>query len=157
MPSPTAHLAQRLESRNLQVTTSGPIDPMVAMSDAPALCTQNRVDDLIVGRLELTRTSKFEAPVGVLGIFFRNAGSFAADAVGATTGLISASGVLQRTAIQARVHLYLIDCTGKLRWNTTTVAGEMHHGNNIGAGFTQIVERAIDQALTELMPHLVSP
>jgi hypothetical protein len=95
----------------------------------------------------LTRQTKIELPIGLAGAFVHNASTFTQDAVGVTTGLVSVSGVLKRTAIQAHLNLYVIDCSGKLRWSSKTFATKLHEGNNVGAGYTQIVHRAIDEAV----------
>ena len=154
MPPPTAYLVDRLKDQHFDVKTSAVLDPMLAISGAAQLCTENSADAIVAGTLELSRTDKFVPPISIVGVFFRNASTFTQDAVGATTGVIAASGVLSRAAIQARLRLYLIDCSGKLRWLTTAVVGEMHHGNNVGSGFTEIVERAIGGAVTELLKTL---
>lgn len=147
MPSPTAYLLAQLSASHVNAAQSDPIDPIVAVTEAGDLCTQRSASGLIVGVLDLTRQPKIEFPVGVAGIFVRNASTFTQDAVGVTTGLVDVSGVLKRTAIQARLKLYVIDCSGKLRWSSTTFASKLHEGNNVGAGYTQIVHRAIDEAV----------
>lgn len=149
MPSPTLFLVDRL-TQHFDVAQAGPIDPIFAVTEAGQLCKDYAADDLVVGTLDLTLTPEFAAPVSAVNAFFHNATPFANDAVGVTTGLIGVSGLLNRTAIQARVRLYVIGCRGDMRWTTTTVANAMHNGNNIGAGFTQIVHRAIAHAVDEL-------
>ncbi|MGH7329393.1 MAG: hypothetical protein ACREJX_13685 [Polyangiaceae bacterium] len=151
MPSPTTYLAEQLRRNHVDVVLSDRIDPIVAATGAPQLCAERRVNGLIVGRLVLTRSSKFELPVGVASVFFHNASPAVTTAVGVATGLISVSGLLSRTAIRAEVHLYYVDCTGKLRAKETRVRGETHHGTNIGSGYTQIVESAVDEAVEALV------
>ena len=154
MPSPTAYLRERLAEVHVDVADAGPIDPIFAVTDAANLCAHESASGVLVGMLDLTRSSKMEAPIGVVGIFTHNSGAFASDAVGVTTGLVSVSGLLSRTAIRARVKLYLIGCTGKMEWLGTTVADGMHDGNNIGAGYTIVVQRAIREAVEKLGPAL---
>jgi hypothetical protein len=151
MPSPTAYLAERLRKEHVDVVTSERIDPIVAATSASELCAGRGVSGLVIGTLVLTRSSKFEFPVGVANVFFHNAGATVTTAVGVATGLVSVSGLLSRTAIRAEVHLYYLDCTGKLRAKETRVADETHHGTNIGSGYTQIVERAVDEAVEALV------
>lgn len=154
MPSPTSYLSEQLAGAHVDVADAGPIDPIFAATEASSLCAGQSASGVVIGVLDLTRTAKMEAPIGIVGIFTRNASAFTQDAVGVTTGLIPVSGLLRRTAIHAQVKLYLIGCTGKLEWTGTTVAEATHDGNNIGAGYTQIVQRAIKEAVEELRPVL---
>jgi hypothetical protein len=148
MPSPTGYLLSQLSASHVNVVQSDPMDPIVAITQAGELCMQRAASGLVVGMLDLTRQSKIEFPVGIAGeIFVRNSSTGTQNTVGVSTGLVGVSGVLKRTAIQAHLKLYVIDCSGKLRWSATTVAGKLHEGNNVGAGFTQIVHRAIDEAV----------
>ncbi|GEM_PF-4887159 len=155
MPSPTAYLIARLTASHLSVEQTDPVDRIVAVTEAGDLCAQRAASGLVVGTLDLTRKGKLELPIGIANVFLRNASTFAQDAAGVTTGLIGISGVLKRTAIQARLKLYVIGCDGKLRWTATTAASELHQGNNVGAGYTQIVYRAIDDAVERLMQSSV--
>ncbi|MGH7659801.1 MAG: hypothetical protein ACRENA_02645 [Vulcanimicrobiaceae bacterium] len=150
MPSPTAYLISQLGASHVNVLQSEPIDPIVAVTEAGDLCTQRAASGVVVGVLDLTQQSKIELPIGVAGVFFGNASTGTQNAVGVTTGLVGVSGVLKRTAIQARLKLYVIDCSGKMRWSSTTSASKLHEGNNVGAGFTQVVHRAIDEAVEKL-------
>lgn len=154
MPSPTAFLVEQLSDAHFGVVDAGPIDPIFAATEAVQLCKDRAATGLVIGALDLTRSGKFQPPIGLVGVFFHNATQFTQDTVGAATGATTASGLLNRTAIQAQVKLYYIDCLGKLRWMTTTVAGKTHDGNNIGAGYTEIVQRAIHQAVARLVPNL---
>lgn len=148
MPSPTAYLLSQLTASHVNAAQSEPIDPIVAVTEAGDLCAQRSASGLVVGVLDLTRQAKIEFPVSVAGnIFVRNASSGTQNTVGVSTGLVGFSGVLKRTAIHAQLKLYVIDCSGKLRWSATTSAGKLHEGNNVGAGYTQIVHRAIDEAV----------
>ena len=156
MPSPTSFLSEQLAAAHVDVADAGPVDPIFAATDASNLCAHQSAGGVLIGVLELTRTSKMEAPIGIVGIFTRSASAFTQDAVGVTTGLIPVSGLLSRTAIRAQVKLYLVGCTGKLQWTGMAVAGETHDGNNIGAGYTQIVQRAIREAVEKLRPELLA-
>ena len=149
MPSPTKYLVAQLSASQLDVSEAPDMDPIVAATSATDLCTATSSTGLVLGTIQLTSTSLVAAPIGVVSVFFGNATTFTKDAVGATTGAIAASGLLSRTSIEARVKLYYEDCHGNLRWRTTTVAKEIHNGNNIGSGYTQIVERAIRQGVSE--------
>ena len=151
MPSPTTYLLSQLSASHVNVLQSEPIDPIVAVTEAGALCTQRAASGLVLGVLDLTRKAKIEFPVGVVNIFVHNADTFTQNAVGVSTGVVGVSGVLKRTAIQADLKLYVIDCSGKLRWTATASASKLHEGNNVGAGYTQIVHRAIDEAVEKFM------
>lgn len=150
MPSPTEYLIDHLRSLHVDAARSGETDPVVAAAEAADICSRENANGVVIGRLTLSRTDKFQAPIGVANYFVRNSSVGERNVAGAATGVVSFSGILQRTAIQAELHLYYVDCNGKVRWKMRKVVGETHHGTNIGSGFTEIVERAIDEAVADL-------
>ena len=147
MPSPTAYLLSQLTASHVSVVQGEPIDPIVAVTEAGDLCAQRAASGLVVGVLDLTQQGKIEFPIGVTNVFVHNATTSTQNIAGVSTAVVGFSGVLKRTAIQARLNLYVIDCNGKLRWTGVTSASKLHEGNNVGAGYTQIVHRAIDEAV----------
>jgi hypothetical protein len=64
-------------------------------------------------------------------------------------GVVSSSGVFDRSPIRAALRLYLVDCTGVVRWKTYTTANKVHKGQNIAAGLTEITNAALAEAVDD--------
>jgi len=75
-------------------------------------------------------------------------------------GVVSSSGVFDRSPIRASLRLYLVDCTGVVRWKTYATANKIHKGQNIAAGLTSITNEALASAADDFVnrpSHPVAP
>jgi hypothetical protein len=55
--------------------------------------------------------------------------------------------MFDRSPIRASLKLYLIDCTGTVRWKTYATANKVHKGQNVAAGLTEITDEALAEAV----------
>ncbi len=64
-------------------------------------------------------------------------------------GVVSSSGIFDRSPIRASLRLYLVDCTGTVRWKTYTTANKVHKGTNVAAGLVEITKEALAEAVDQ--------
>ena len=66
-------------------------------------------------------------------------------------GVVSSSGVFDRSPIRASLRLYMVDCEGVVRWKTYATANKIHKGQNVAAGLTEIANEAMAQAVDDFL------
>ena len=71
---------------------------------------------------------------------------------------MSSSGVFDRSPIRASLRLYLVDCTGVVRWKTFTTANKSAQRTEREARLTEITNEAMAEAVDEFAnrPHAAS-
>ena len=136
----TQRLSVDLSGRHIRTAISTPIDAIEAVGTARQMCGAYNAEGLLIPQLRFEQSKE------------RNLTGFL-PVVG---GVVSSSGVFDRSPIRARLRLYLIDCTGVVRWKTFTTANKIHKGQNVAAGLTEITNEAVAAAVDEFVnrpPH----
>lgn len=129
----TNDLVADLSERRIRTAIATPVDAIEAVGAAAKLCAEYRASGLLVGQL------KFEQRKD------RNLTGF----IPVIGGAVSASGAFDSSPLRARVKLFLIDCNGHVQWRTMASADKVHHGTNVAAGLTQIMDIAIHDAVDQ--------
>lgn len=129
----TQQLSADLSDRRIRSAVSTPIDPIEAVGTAHQLCGAYNADGLLVPQLRFEQSKE------------RNLTGFL-PVVG---GVVSSSGAFDRSPIRATLRLYLVDCTGTVRWKTYTTANKVHKGTNVSAGLMQITKEALAEAVDQ--------
>ena len=133
--SATQRFAVDLSDRHVRSAIATPIDAIEAVGTARKMCADYGADGLLVPQLRFEQSKE------------RNLTGFL-PVIG---GVVSSSGVFDRSPIRALLKLYLIDCTGSVRWKTSTTANKVHKGQNVSAGMTEIADEAMDIAVDEFV------
>lgn len=131
----TQRFALDLSDRHVRSAIATPIDAIEAVGTARKLCAEYGADGLLVPQLRFEQSKE------------RNLTGFL-PVIG---GVVSSSGVFDRSPIRALLKLYLIDCAGSVRWKTSTTANKVHKGQNVSAGMTEIAGEAMDIAVDQFV------
>lgn len=129
----TTQLNVDLADKTIRTAISVPIDAIEAVGTARQMCGAYNADGVIIPQLRFEQSKE------------RNLTGF----IPIVGGVVSSSGVFDRSPIRASVKLYLVDCTGVVRWKTFTTANKVHKGQNIQAGLTEITNQAVAEAVEE--------
>ena len=129
----TTNLTMNLSDHRIRSAASTPIDAIEAVGSAGKLCSQYRGDGILVSQLKFEQSKE------------RNLTGF----IPVIGGVVSASGVFDASPLRARLKLFLIDCNGHVAWRTYTTSNKVHHGTNVSAGMTQIMENALRDAVDQ--------
>ena len=129
----TQRLAVDLSDRQIRTAMSTPIDAIEAVGTARQMCGAYNADGLLVPQIRFEQSKE------------RNLTGF----IPVVGGVVSSSGVFDRSPIRAQLRLYLVDCTGVVRWKTVATANKVHKGQNIQAGLTEITNEALAEAVDE--------
>jgi hypothetical protein len=129
----THQLTVDLSDRRIRTAVSTPIDAIEAVGTARQMCGAFGADGVLIPQLRFEQSKE------------RNLTGFL-PVVG---GVVSSSGVFDRSPIRAALKLYLIDCTGVVRWKTYATANKVHKGQNVQAGLTEITNEAMAEAVAE--------
>lgn len=136
----TRRFAVELSDHHIRSAISTPIDAIEAVGSAHQLCAEYAADGLLVPQLRFEQSKE------------RNLAGFL-PVIG---GVVSSSGVFDRSPIRAQLKLFLIDCAGSVRWKTSTTANKVHKGQNVAAGMTEIADEAMQLAVEQFVtrpPH----
>ncbi len=133
MKHATAQLSLDLSDRHIRTAMSVPMDHIEAVGTARQLCGSYNADGVLIPQLSFEQ-SKERNLTGLIPV------------VG---GVVSSSGVFDRSPIRASLHLYLVDCGGSVRWKTYATANKIHKGQNVQAGLTEITNEAMAEAVDE--------
>ncbi len=129
----TQQFSVDLSDRRIRSAVATPIDPIEAVGTARQMCGAYNADGLLVPQLRFEQSKE------------RNLTGFL-PVVG---GVVSSSGAFDRSPIRASLRLYLVDCTGIVRWKTYTTANKVHKGTNVSAGLMQITKEALAEAVDQ--------
>ncbi len=129
----TQQFSVDLSERQIRSQIAPPIDAIEAVGSAGRLCGEYGAQGLLVPQLRFEQSKE------------RNLTGFL-PVVG---GVVSSSGAFDRSPIRARLKLFLIDCTGVVRWKTFTTANKVHKGTNINAGLTEIANETLAEAVEQ--------
>jgi hypothetical protein len=122
-----------LSDKKIRTAVSVPIDAIEAVGTARQMCGSYNADGVLIPQLRFEQSKE------------RNLTGF----IPVVGGVVSSSGVFDRSPIRASLKLYLIDCTGVVRWKTFTTANKVHKGQNVAAGLTEITNEAMAEAVDE--------
>jgi hypothetical protein len=122
-----------LSDRRIRSAVATPIDPIEAVGTARQMCGAYNADGVLVPQLRFEQSKE------------RNLSGF----IPVVGGVVSSSGVFDRSPIRASLRLYLIDCTGTVRWKTYTTANKVHKGTNVAAGLMEITKEALAEAVDQ--------
>ena len=131
--SATTQLNVDLADKTIRTAVSVPIDAIEAVGTARQMCGAYNADGVLIPQLRFEQSKE------------RNLTGF----IPVVGGVVSSSGVFDRSPIRASVKLYLVDCTGVVRWKTFTTANKIHKGQNVQAGLTEIANQAVAEAVEE--------
>jgi len=129
----TTQINVDLADKNVRSTISVPIDAIEAVGTARQMCGAYNADGVLIPQLRFEQSKE------------RNLTGF----IPVVGGVVSSSGVFDRSPIRASVRLYLVDCSGVVRWKTFTTANKIHKGQNVQAGLTEITNQAVAEAVEE--------
>ncbi|MEA2690333.1 MAG: hypothetical protein QOJ39_1065 [Candidatus Eremiobacteraeota bacterium] len=127
----TQQLTVDLANKQIRTALSVPIDAIEAVGTARQMCGSYNADGVLVSQLRFEQSKE------------RNLTGF----IPIVGGVVSSSGMFDRSPIRASLRLYLIDCTGMVRWKTYTTANKVHKGQNVAAGLTEITDEAVAEAV----------
>ncbi len=132
-----------LSDKKIRTAVSVPIDAIEAVGTARQMCGSYNADGVLIPQLRFEQSKE------------RNLTGF----IPVVGGVVSSSGVFDRSPIRASLKLYLIDCTGVVRWKTFTTANKIHKGQNVAAGLTEIADEALAEAVEEFAtrPEMYRP
>jgi hypothetical protein len=122
-----------LSERRIRSAVSTPIDPIEAVGTARQMCGAYNAEGILVPQLRFEQSKE------------RNLSGF----IPVVGGVVSSSGIFDRSPIRASLRLYLIDCTGTVRWKTYTTANKVHKGTNVAAGLVEITKEALAEAVDQ--------
>ena len=131
----TKQFSLDLSDRRVRSAVTTPIDAIEAVGTARQMCTAYNADGLLIPQIRFEQSKE------------RNLTGFL-PVVG---GVVSSSGVFDRSPIRAQLRLYLIDCSGVVRWKTYTTANKVHKGQNVAAGLTEITNEALADAVEQFV------
>jgi hypothetical protein len=127
----TQQLTVDLSNKQVRTAMSVPIDPIEAVGTARQMCGSYNADGVLIPQLRFEQSKE------------RNLTGF----IPIVGGVVSSSGMFDRSPIRASLRLYLVDCTGTVRWKTYTTANKVHKGQNVAAGLTEITDEAVAEAV----------
>jgi hypothetical protein len=127
----TQQLTVDLSNKQVRTAVSVPIDPIEAVGTARQMCGTYNADGVLIPQLRFEQSKE------------RNLTGF----IPVVGGVVSSSGMFDRSPIRASLRLYLVDCTGTVRWKTYTTANKVHKGQNVAAGLTEITDEALAEAV----------
>jgi hypothetical protein len=131
----TQQFAADLSDRRVRTAISVPTDAIEAVGTARQMCGSYNADGVLIPQLRFEQSKE------------RNLTGF----IPVVGGVVSSSGVFDRSPIRASLHLYLVDCTGVVRWKTFTTANKVHKGQNVAAGLTSITNEAVAEAVDDFV------
>ncbi|GAC1578441.1 MAG: hypothetical protein NVS3B7_12070 [Candidatus Elarobacter sp.] len=131
----TLQFATDLSERHVRSAVSTPIDAIEAVGTAPKMCAEYGAEGLLVPQLRFEQSKE------------RNLTGF----IPVVGGLVSSSGAFDRSPIRVQLKLFLIDCSGSIRWKTYTTANKIHKGQNVSAGMTEIANQAMSLAVDQFV------
>ncbi len=131
----TNQFAADLTGRHVRSEIATPIDAIEAVGTAPRMCQEYGANGLLIPEVRFEQSKE------------RNLTGF----IPVVGGVVSSSGVFDRSPIRARLKLFLVDCTGAVRWKTYTTANKIHKGQNVAAGLTEIANQAMDIAVNQFV------
>jgi len=140
MKNATTQLSVDLSGKQVRTAISTPIDAIEAVGTARQMCGTYNADGLLVPQLRFEQSKE------------RNLTGF----IPVVGGVVSSSGVFDRSPIRAALKLYLVDCTGVVRWKTYATANKVHKGQNVAAGLTEITNEALTEAVDEFVNRPVA-
>ena len=124
-----------LADKHVRTAVAPPIDAIEAVGTARQMCGSYNAQGLLIPQIRFEQSKE------------RNLTGFL-PVVG---GVVSSSGMFDRSPIRAALRLYLIDCSGVVRWKTYTTANKVHKGQNVAAGLTEITNEALAQAVDDFV------
>ncbi len=127
----TKQLSVDLSDKQVHTAIAAPIDAIEAVGTARQMCGSYNADGVLIPQLRFEQSKE------------RNLTGF----IPVVGGVVSSSGVFDRSPIRASLRLYLIDCTGVVRWKTYATANKVHKGQNVAAGLTEITDEALAEAV----------
>ncbi|HYZ14957.1 MAG TPA: hypothetical protein VE591_01100 [Candidatus Acidoferrum sp.] len=130
-----------LAASGIRSAIAPPIDAVEAVGVAGKLCHEYSARGLLVPQLRFEQSKE------------RNLTGF----IPVVGGVISSSGAFDSSPIRARLKLFLIDCSGAVRWKTFTTTNKVHHGQNIPAGLTEITNKALEEAVDQFATRPSAP
>ncbi len=131
----TQQLAVDLSDHHVRSAISVPTDQIEAVGTARQVCGSYNADGVLIAQLRFEQSKE------------RNLTGF----IPVVGGVVSSSGVFDRSPIRASLRLYLVDCTGVVRWKTFTTANKIHKGQNVAAGLTAIANEALAEAVDDFV------
>jgi hypothetical protein len=131
----TKQFSVDLADKHVRTATAPPVDAIEAVGTARQMCGSYNADGLLIPQIRYEQSKE------------RNLTGFL-PVVG---GVVSSSGMFDRSPIRAALRVYLIDCAGVVRWKTYTTANKVHKGQNIAAGLTEITNQAIAEAVDDFV------
>jgi hypothetical protein len=131
----TKQLSIDLSDKHVRTAISTPIDAIEAVGTARQMCGAYNADGLLIPQIRFEQSKE------------RNLTGFL-PVVG---GVVSSSGVFDRSPIRASLRLYMVDCEGVVRWKTYATANKIHKGQNVAAGLTAIANEAMAQAVDDFV------
>jgi hypothetical protein len=129
----TQQFSMDLSEKSIRSQIAPPIDAIEAVGSASKMCGEYGASGLLVPQLRFEQSKE------------RNLTGF----IPVVGGVVSSSGVFDRSPIRARLKLFLIDCTGVVRWKTFTTANKIHKGTNVNAGLTEIANETLAEAVNQ--------
>jgi hypothetical protein len=129
----TAQFAIDLSDHKIRSAIAPRTDAIEAVGTARQMCGAYNADGLLIPQLRFEQSKE------------RNLTGF----IPVVGGVVSSSGVFDRSPIRAALRLYLVDCTGVVRWKTFTTANKVHKGQNVAAGLTVIANEALADAVEQ--------
>jgi hypothetical protein len=135
MKNATTQFSVDLSEKQVRTAISTPIDAIEAVGTARQMCGAYNADGVLIPQLRFEQTKE------------RNLTGF----IPVVGGVVSSSGMFDRSPIRAALKLYLIDCTGTVRWKTYATANKVHKGQNVAAGLTEITNEALTEAVDEFV------
>jgi hypothetical protein len=137
----TQQLAADLSDKRIRTAMSVPIDAVEAAGTARQMCGAYNADGVLIPQIRFEQSKE------------RNLTGF----IPVVGGVVSSSGVFDRSPIRASLKLYLVDCTGVVRWKTYATANKVHKGQNVQAGLTEITNEAMAEAVDEFASRRPMP
>jgi hypothetical protein len=129
----TQQFSVDLSEREIRSQVAPPIDAIEAVGSASRLCDEYGASGLLVPQLRFEQSKE------------RNLTGF----IPVVGGVVSSSGAFDRSPIRARLKVFLIDCTGNVRWKAFTTANKVHKGTNVNAGLTEIANQTLAEAVDQ--------
>jgi hypothetical protein len=140
MKNATTQFSVDLADKQIRTAISTPIDAIEAVGTARQMCGAYNADGVLIPQLRFEQSKE------------RNLTGF----IPVVGGVVSSSGVFDRSPIRALLKLYLVDCTGIVRWKTYATTNKVHKGQNISAGLTEITNEALTEVVDEFVHRPVA-
>lgn len=136
----TKQFSVDLTDRHVRNLVSTPIDAIEAVGTAKQMCGNYGAEGLLIPQIRFEQSKE------------RNLTGFL-PVVG---GVVSSSGMFDRSPIRAALRVYLVDCSGVVTWKTYATANKVHKGQNVAAGLTEIANEAMAQAADDFISRPIS-